>query len=178
MSDGCTDARRDQERGERYEQWLNALKSYLLKPTGKTFNAAIEAAKHCDAFKLRGYHSGSTAVSRSVMGNLLKLKDGDKNAWVTLLAEVMDAEFFSEFKALSPFAANIILRVEYGCGFSNLPPGLEELMRHVIDKEHNMKVRDGDDYLVILPPIDAKEVGVHWLKCGILGQKGPRKARE
>lgn len=180
MSDGITDSYRDQSRAEEYEKFLGRLADYLENPNEEKLAVLKLAGEQTDRIP-RGLMSGQTDISSRMENLLAKLFENDERVWGKLLLNAhgdFPEKSFYRLKKLSPFRDQILLEVDYGIGFVTLRGDFQELIDKTINTAHNMKIYDGDKYLVVIPADVLKEAKVVWMECGISGVKAPRKARE
>ncbi|MDO8743110.1 MAG: hypothetical protein Q7J30_00930 [Candidatus Azambacteria bacterium] len=184
MSDGSSDIARDEERGMLFGFFLCEVKEYVKNPNSNTLKVAVDAAKAVDDVG-RGYWGGITNLGDNAENYLQRLVSNDatikETEWAKLLGLAINSSQFRGLKALSPFANNTIVFVDYGTGFVHIE-GFE-FFNSLISKAINnqgMKTYDCDKYLVIMPPIEIKpeEIKAVWLRCGIYSVKGPRKPNE
>ena len=182
MSDGSSDIGRDEERGILFREYLLKIKEYVLAPNQNIFKTVIEAAEEVDSVS-RGYWGGRSNLKYKIENHLKGLISEDKTIketeWAKLLGLAINTPQFQKLKALSPFANNMVVFVDYGIGFINIE-GFEKWLNDLVSKairDQGMKTYDCDDYLVIMPPIEIKpeEIKAVWLRCGISGVEGPRK---
>lgn len=177
MSDALTDIANDERRGRLFDKYLDAVCRFVDYPTDENLKNAAEAAVSLDSFRSRGYWSGHTSVSASITDALKKLKDGDRGIWARLLSQAWDRVAFRQLKKLSPYRDNVVMFVDYGCGFATIRGELEQLAGQLI-KNKGFKTYDCDKYFVALPGVsNSDDVGVEWLYCGIYGVNGPRESK-
>jgi hypothetical protein len=181
MSDALTDIARDESRGRSYTGFLNNLLEYLKSPSEELYGAVEELAKRTDRIP-GGYFGGSTSLSSGLKEFIDQLREGSREAWARFLFgldPVYEKQLYSEFKSVSPFAEDALLRVDYGMGFVNF--GLEDLERMIHNKikERNWVTHDCDKYLIIIKREGLEErfseADVMWVRCGIGGVNEPRK---
>ena len=180
MSDGITDSYRDQRRAECYEKFLCWLADYIENPTEESLASLKLAGEQTDRIP-RGLMGGQTNIASGLENLLAKLLEGNERFWGGLLLSAHGGcpdESFRKLKKVSPFKDKIIIGVEYGIGFVNLIGEAKELFDRIIGKEQNMKIYDGDTYLAAIPKDVLKDTQIVWLKSGVSGVKGPRKAKE
>lgn len=180
MSDGISDSYRDQERGERYEYFLKVLAEFLEKSDAPSCPALEAAAKDLDRVP-RGLITGRTNISAGLSVMVKKLREGDERTWGGLLLSAVSnypRDVFNRLKAISPFKDKVLISVDYGCGFVTLEGEFESFLAEFIAKDNGLKVYDADDYLVAVDKDVLKNAKLVWLRCGIGGVKGPRKANE
>ncbi|MDP3730931.1 MAG: hypothetical protein Q8R34_00290 [bacterium] len=180
MSDGITDSYRDQRRAEAYEEFLCRLADYIENPIEENLTVLKSAGEQTDGVP-RGLVSGRTDISSGIEDLLKALFENDERIWGKLLLNAHGGypeEGFRKLKRLSPFKDKIIVEVDYGIGFVSLSGEFQNLIDKVIGGAHNMKTYDGDSYMLAIPNDVLKDANVVWLKCGIGGVKGSRKARE
>lgn len=176
MSDALTDIARDQERGRLFDEYLESLRLYLIDPTQESKNKVLALASRTDSVS-RGYFGGRTNLKEETEKRIDSLQQGNEEAWAKFLFSLEDRHVFQIFKALSPFANKLVIAVDYGCGFVNFHGDVESLIEDIVRKNKGWKTYDTDDYLVVLNKPNINKAEVHWVGCGILGQKGPRKSR-
>lgn len=183
MSDALSEIARDQERGEHFETFLLKVKEYVENPNSDTLKIAIELAEVVD-YMGRGNWSRKINLGNNAENCLQRLVSSDiaikETEWVKLLGLSFHSYRFQELKALSPFTDKVVVFVDYGTGFVNIE-GFE-LLNNMISKaikRQGMRTYDCDKYLVVMSPIQINpdEVKAFWLRCGILGVKGPRKPK-
>lgn len=180
MSDGITDSYRDQRRAECYEEFLSCLADHLEQPSDEKASLLLKAASETDQVP-RGLMSGQTNLSIGLSGLLEKLLARDEKIWGNLLMSAYGGypdKSFYRLKKISPFEDKVLLKVEYGIGFVSLHGDFQNFLDRFVGKEKNLKIYDGDSYLVTIPEEALSGAGVTWLNSGISGVKGPRKARE
>lgn len=179
MSDAFTDMARDNERARNFDAYLKSVKEYLENPTTENLAKALEAAENMDSVR-GGYWSGKTNLRKNAEASLAELRANDKKAWTKFLAMLLENEhpMLQEFKSMSPFKDKMLIFVDYGCGFVHLKGELQSMLDQYIRQNKNLRIYDGDKYLVALPMPDLEKTEVEWVHCGYLGAKGPRKADE
>lgn len=180
MSDALTDIARDTRRAEVFGKYLEAVKEYLLGPSQETFKNAVEAAQVVDGVP-RGYWGGKTSLSKDIEKRLRSLKRGNKKEWARFLLSMiggnMPHPLFKKLKAISPFKDKCLIHVNYGCGFVHFGGEIESFFAKIIQEHAGWKTYDADGYFVALPmPEINEDTEVVWLRCGILGIKGPRES--
>ena len=168
MSDALSDIARDQRRGQRYMSYLDTIRVFLAKPTKKNRQAVSKVALNTDQVQ-RGYFSDRTSLAEQVDVLLSGLKSGDKRIWAKFLFSLRDNWEFQKFKKLSPFTGQLLISVDYGCGFVNFHGDLEHFIADIIAKGKGWKTYDADDYVVVLPMPNTKRAKVFWIRCGISG---------
>jgi len=182
MSDALTDIARDETRGKLISEYLDCLLTYLKKPTKKNHRQVMKSAQQADDIP-RGYFGSPTNLSKQLDDELEKLKQGDKTMWARFLAGFKETSsgIYKEFKQLSPFSNKLLIKIDYGMGFSTIKTeGFEEQAhRHL--REQDYKAYDCDKYLLSLPISGGdleklfRSSDIIWLGCGRLGQMTPRK---
>lgn len=85
MSDGITDAYRDQRREERIVDLLDTLVAFVKNDTDETRFQVLFAAQACDEVP-RGLFGAQTQLADSVSGLLEKVASRDPQAWARMLA--------------------------------------------------------------------------------------------
>ena len=181
MSDGITDSYRDQRRAECFANFLLRLVVFLEDGSSSVEKLELlkQAASQTDDVP-RGLMSGQTSLSEGLNTLIANLQKKDERTWGNLLmtahGDLPDISFY-RLKKLSPFKDKILLQVDYGCGFVTLRGDFQNFIDNLIRFDKNLKVYDADTYLITLPKETMNEVTVVWLKCGISGVRGPRKAR-
>jgi len=180
MSDGITDSYRDQRRAECFEDFLSCLADHLEQSSDEKISRLLKAASETDQVP-RGLMSGRTNLSEGLSGLLEKLLAGDEQTWGNLLMTAHGGypdKSFYRLKKVSPFKDKILLKMDYGIGFVSLHGDFQNFLDKFVGSEKNLKIYDGDSYLVTISKEAFNGAGVVWLKSGISGVKGPRKARE
>jgi hypothetical protein len=179
MSDGLTDVARDQRRGRCYDEYLESIRVFLGDPTDENRQKALLGAKNTDAVP-SGYFGGRTELESKAEALLADLQGGDKSAWAKFLFSLKDSRDFRIFKEISPWKDQLLIAVDYGCGFVHFHGDIEPFMRSIINGK-DMRTYDADDYLVVLPKIAVEETEVFWVRCGASGPgiptDRPRPAR-
>jgi hypothetical protein len=174
MSDAMTDIAQDERRSVCYSRYLEAVSIFLEKPTDDNKKAAVEAAGKTDGVP-GGYFGGRTSFADGVIELLEKLASGDKQVWAKFLASLKDNNYdFQILKKLSPFAGQLLVSVDYGCGFVRLYGDFEPLIAKIIEEDKGWKVYDADKYFMALPMLDAKKSEVFWIGCGASGPGIPK----
>lgn len=180
MSDGITDSYRDQRRTEYYEAFLKLLAVYLEQQTDENLRKLKSAAGSVDDVP-RGLITGQTDLVKCLDDMLAELLATNKRRWALLLLTAINMypqATYLRLKAMSPFAGKILIQVDYGMNFVTIRGELQYFLDRIIQRERNMKIYEGDDYLVTFPESAMDNVEVEWLRCGIYGVKGPREARK
>lgn len=184
MSDGITDSRRDQKRGERYEDFLEVLADFLLEqPSQEGYKLLERAAASVDGVP-RGLMSGRTSLSAGLAVMVNELRIGNEKTWAKLLLSAAGGyptKTFKRLKEISPFRDRILISVDYGLGFVHIGGELESFLANFIGNVNGLKTYNADSYLVAIGKIDRgvlENAKLVWLGCGISGIKGPRSAKE
>ena len=180
MSDGITDSYRDQRRCECYDDFLESLADYLENKTDENLKELKSATKSVDDVPL-GLMTGSTKLVQGLDKMLAQLLAQDKRTWGALLLTVVGSypnNTFIKLKAMSPFAGQVLISVEYGIGFVHLGGELESFLGNIIANQKNLKTYDADKYLVNIQESALAKAKVTWLGCGYYQIKEPRKARQ
>jgi len=162
-------------------QYLEAIREYLAAPDDRNRQAVVDAAEETDQVR-GGYFSGGTMLSDKVDSLLEGLKNGDKSTWVRFLSSFREDEHdFAIMKNLSPFKGQMIIIVDYGCGFVKLQGDIHPFLDSLIEGK-DMRIYDADKYFVTLPFLDATKMQVSWIRCGgsgpMIPTDGPRPATE
>ena len=179
MSDGITDSYRDQEREERYGDFLVSLANYLENKTPKILRALNAAASAVDDMP-RGLMIGQTNLAQDLDLMTTRLIENDQRTWGQLLSTALGrypGKVYKRLKKLSPFAGKILIEVDYGCGFVNLRGEIRPALDQIIQNVSNLKIYDADKYIVAIPESALAQAKVTWLHCGYFAIKEPRKAR-
>jgi sugar diacid utilization regulator len=104
MSDGHTNIRRDQQRSERYDLFLEQLAAYLTEPSDTNRAELMARAKATDEIP-RGYRTGRTALESTLTDErLTRLVEKDETEWKFLLDSHQEAPAYQLLVKLSPFA--------------------------------------------------------------------------
>lgn len=113
MSDGISDAYRDERRARCYECYIDALVKHLrlvknnesLKVIADSLEKVIDLAKATDTIP-RGLFGNQTAIAKHVEERIQEMVDGNEAVWTCFLSGFNDFELpiYQEAKALSPFA--------------------------------------------------------------------------
>ena len=180
MSDGITDSYRDQRRGECYDEFLESLAGYLENKTQENLRVLRMAAESVDGVP-RGLMTGQTNLAQGLDQVIGRLAENDQRTWGELLLIAVDRyhkDTYKRLKKLSPFTGKILIGVDYGCGFVTLKGETQQALDQIIGGRDNLKTYDTDKYLVVLPESVLAKAKVVWLRCGYLGIKEPRKARQ
>lgn len=179
MSDALTDIGRDEERRRNFDEYLANVKKYLENQTAENLAKVLKTAEDTDSVR-GGYWSGKTNLRKNAEASLAELLANDKKAWTKFLSMLLANEhpMFQELKAMSPFKGKMLIFVDYGCGFVHLKGELQSMLDTYIRQNKNLRIYDGDKYLVALPMPDLEKTEVEWVHCGYLGAKNPRKADE
>lgn len=172
-----TDIARDERRGRLFNDYLEALRTFLLDPNEENKAVVINSAANVDGVP-RGFFGGRTSLARDVEDKIELLKNGDKQTWSKFLFSLKDGPEFKVFKAISPFAGKMIIAVDYGCGFVHCYGDVQGLIDSLIRRDKGWTTYDADDYLVVLDQPDLSNAEVHWVGCGISGVKGPREIKK
>lgn len=173
MSDALTAIARDQRRGRCFSQYLEAVCRFLEKPTAANKKATVEAARETDEVR-GGYFSGQISLADGIGEILEKLRSGDKQTWAKFLFRLKDSHDLKVLKKLSPFAGQLLVSVDYGCGFVSFYGDWAPFIASIIAKDKGWKVYDADNYVVALPIPDAKKAEVFWIGCGASGPSIPK----
>lgn len=179
MSDGITDSYRDQERAERYRDFLKAVVKFIENQTPENLTLLTRAAEAVDGVP-RGLLSGTTKLAKGLQALIDGLIVKDPKVWGNLLLTAvgdLPDKTYKKLKALSPFAGKVLIGVDYGIGFVHLNGEIQSVLDQIICNRENLKVYDADHYIVAIPESALADAQVTWLRCGIYQVKEPRKAR-
>ncbi|OQA04185.1 MAG: hypothetical protein BWY68_00469 [bacterium ADurb.Bin400] len=159
MGDAFSHIGRDQERRARYDHYLDALLAYLKHQTPENQTAVLEAAEETDSLKGMGYFSSPTSIQPNLQEVLEGLVAGDTEVWSRFLSGLMSREHprFDEFKAVSPMAGQILLKVDCCHGFYSLGTAdlKQTVIRHLEGQGYSTEY--GNGFLIALPSIDADQ---------------------
>lgn len=154
-------------------KFFDALLDYLKEPTEDKIPQLSRLLCQSEENQ-KAYWRGEGYLKDRIGAKLAALVNQDRDAWAKFLFGLGDD--LPEFKALSPFKDQMIILVDYGCGFVQFfGPDLTSLIDRIIESK-NMLTYDADDYLVLLPEIKPEDCDVIWVNCGISGKDGPRPA--
>lgn len=159
MSDGISDSYRDQERGDRFEDYIIAVIDYLVKPTKASKDTVLDCAERCDGVG-RGYFTGPTSLRKNCEELLEQLVAQDHQAWARMLMRAEDCSSWigwqkyqmslrDKLKSISPFKDKMVGRIEYGIGFSSLYGDIKTMFDQFLSA-NDYCVNDCDTYTVIM----------------------------
>ena len=105
MSDGMTDAYRDEHRAAVVRAYYRALMAWLKEPSPTTANEAIEQAKRADSIR-HGYFTAETDLAKNIEQRMKDLAVGEEETWINTLADagswgIADLVNFSPFKGMT-----------------------------------------------------------------------------
>lgn len=83
---------------------LADIVAYLKSPTLPAMQRIREDAEAVDNISI-GYWQVQTHIASSIEARVQKLREGEKNEWLALLASATDFPHFQELRDLSPFGA-------------------------------------------------------------------------
>ena len=150
MSDGGSAVRRDEERGGRYEEYLDSLVEYLRDSSEENFSSLKRIAEEVDSIR-GGYSSRQTHLTKTLDRKIELLKKGDETTWLKLLRALGDLDN-SRLKDISPFPGQDITYLLYGYGFL-----MEDSSGPLLDMVHDeLRGREinpfsGGSYAIVLP---------------------------
>jgi hypothetical protein len=156
--------------------YRDAVEEFLKNPNEESAQVVVRAVRRSECLP-SDYNNERKEFAEQVPEFLAKLRNEDRQAWAKFLFSLKSRHEFQRFKKLSPLASQLVVAVDYGCGFVTFHGDIEPFFASIIKDTKNYLTYDGDDFLVVLPQPDTSKSEVFWVGSGTSrGANGPRPA--